>query len=396
MPPDDDADRGFFATLPAFDGFGRIVDAGVYAPVPPSWHVLVTDVVDSTGAIRAGRYKDVNALGGAVIVAAVNAAADVELAYVFGGDGAVVLGPAAARPALLRAAAATMRLAREAFGLTLRAGLVPVADLVAAGAAIHAAKLRLAEGLHLAMLDGPGVTRAEAWVRDPARAAGYAVAAAERHDATLFEGFECRWKPVASRRGRIVSLIVLARAADAGARREVYAAVLRRIAGLEPDDTSVRPVSSDTLRLAESSSELVTEARVRTGRRSGARARWHALRASATVAIGRSLVRRRRRWGDFDGASYIDDVVERTDFRKFDGSLRMVLDLSAERTAELRRILEEERAAGRIVFGLHADAEALLTCLVRDHTQHVHFLDGGGGGYALAAVELKTQLRAAR
>ena len=37
--------------------------------------------------------------------------------------------------------------------------------------------------------------------------------------------------------------------------------------------------------------------------------------------------------------------------------------------------------------------EALMTCLVFDRqNQHVHFIDGGDGGYALAAKELKKRM----
>jgi hypothetical protein len=35
-----------------------------------------------------------------------------------------------------------------------------------------------------------------------------------------------------------------------------------------------------------------------------------------------------------------------------------------------------------------------MTCLVFSRENHVHFIDGGDGGYALAAKELKSRIKA--
>lgn len=52
---------------------------------------MVTDVRGSTGAIEDGRYRDVDALGVASIIALCNALPELDLPYVFGGDGATLL-----------------------------------------------------------------------------------------------------------------------------------------------------------------------------------------------------------------------------------------------------------------------------------------------------------------
>lgn len=40
--------------------------------------------------------------------------------------------------------------------------------------------------------------------------------------------------------------------------------------------------------------------------------------------------------------------------------------------------------------------ESLVTCFVQstDPGEHIHFVDGGDGGYAMAAKQLKTQIKA--
>jgi Protein of unknown function (DUF3095) len=46
---------------------------------------------------------------------------------------------------------------------------------------------------------------------------------------------------------------------------------------------------------------------------------------------------------------------------------------------------------------MHVSQTALMTCLVTSPTEslHVHFVDGGDGGYTSAAKTLKAQARAA-
>jgi hypothetical protein len=94
------------------------------------------------------------------------------------------------------------------------------------------------------------------------------------------------------------------------------------------------------------------------------------------------------RWGKYRG-----EVVENADFRKFDGTLKMVVDGSFKQKRELQNYLESQRKNGLLVYGLHHSAEAIMTCLVLTAGQdHAHFVDGSDGGYAVAAKMLKKQL----
>jgi hypothetical protein len=49
------ADDRFYADLPTFADFAAVADLDAYVPAPPDWTVLHTDIVDSSGAIAAGR-----------------------------------------------------------------------------------------------------------------------------------------------------------------------------------------------------------------------------------------------------------------------------------------------------------------------------------------------------
>ena len=87
-------------------------------------------------------------------------------------------------------------------------------------------------------------------------------------------------------------------------------------------------------------------------------------------------------------------MTRNSDFRKYDDGLKMTIDCTRETADALEALLlkaETERIAD---YGLHRQDSALMTCIVPSHLSddHVHFLDGAGGGYALAAQHLKEKL----
>ena len=64
-----------------------------YRPLPEGWALAVADVVSSTEAIAAGKYKSVNMAGASVITAVLNVLEGSDYPFVFGGDGAVIAVP---------------------------------------------------------------------------------------------------------------------------------------------------------------------------------------------------------------------------------------------------------------------------------------------------------------
>jgi hypothetical protein len=113
--------------------------------------------------------------------------------------------------------------------------------------------------------------------------------------------------------------------------------------------------------------------------------------AVALDRMGRSL-------GRFDPRRYRSWVTRNSDFRKFDDALRMTVDCSAETVKALEALLAKAEADGIAAYGLHGQDAALMTCIVPSAftNDHVHFLDGAGGGYALAAQALKQKLAGRR
>ena len=95
--------------------------------------------------------------------------------------------------------------------------------------------------------------------------------------------------------------------------------------------------------------------------------------------------------GPFKPKVYLRELVENSDFRKYDDTLRMVIDCTPELADTLERRLAAAAAAGIARFGVHRQDRAMMTCFAPSMIQsnHVHFIDGANGGYALAAMALK-------
>ena len=96
--------------------------------------------------------------------------------------------------------------------------------------------------------------------------------------------------------------------------------------------------------------------------------------------------------GGFVPKTYVQQVVENSDFRKYDDGLRMVLDCTPELERALSAAaLPPAASAGVARYGLHRQDAAMMTCFTPSamRSDHVHFIDGARGGYASAATALK-------
>ena len=376
----------FYARLPVIERFDRLADDDAYTPVPDDWTVVLTDVMGSTEAVQAGRYRDVNYVGAASIAAVLNASDRADLPFVFGGDGATLLVPPDHLGAALCALAALQDHASERLELPLRVGAVPLTEVRAAGHEIAIARYQASEHYAQALFRGTGMGWAEDRVKDPETAEQYASDATPSDGEDPYAGLECRWQDVRSPRGETVSLLV---AAVGPERDATYRTVLSEIADIY-DDAAAHPVSLDRLRLATSPGKFGPEVRLR---HPEAKVRARA-ELWARNLLGRVLIRFGLKTSETDWERYPKLFRESTDYRKFDGVLRMVLAGGPTERERLETTLEAEYRAGRLAYGLHVSDRAVLTCLVYERMgQQVHFVDGAGGGYTNAAVGFKRRVK---
>ena len=138
MPPSEE----FYARLAGFADFTAFTRREWYHHLPADWFVVITDVQGSTQAIHEGRYKEVNGLGAASIMALLNAVTPLTVPYVFGGDGATVCIPPSKRAAVASALVATKQMAQASFGLPLRIGMVPMGRIREDGREVRVGKFQ--------------------------------------------------------------------------------------------------------------------------------------------------------------------------------------------------------------------------------------------------------------
>lgn len=383
----------FYHDLAPLGSFAEATEGRRHVDVPEDWWVVIADVTGSTHAIEQGAYKKVNTVGVACIAAVSNVDRAVDLPFVFGGDGATFAIPEVLRERVIHALRGAQRLARQSFGLDLRVGLVPVRELVEHGYWVRLAKIRLSPYVTLPALSGRGWEEAERRVKQHGMPGALKVVENEGPATASFAGFECRWQGVPSFYDHKLSLLVAAISPDAEANLATYQRVLGRIEAIYGDVVHYHPLRADRMRLTFNPALLIHEWRVRSSG-SGFRKRFgYLVRMAFQNVAGRLLFARKMDTGSVQWSRYRDDLVQNSDFRKFDGMLRMIMDGTDAQADELESFLEEEYRGRRLVYGTQKSHEALVTCIVQSYTgNHLHFVDGSDGGYALAARALKKRL----
>lgn len=383
----------FYRDLPGFQSFSEVCEGEHYHRVPDSWDLVISDVEGSTKAIEAGHYKDVNSAGVASIVVVRNAMKDLDIPYIFGGDGATLLTPSSRRQELFAALRGLRKASLTSFGLTMRVGVVPVAALTEAGHELHAARFVASEHVCFAMLRGAGVDVGESWVKDPARAQEFHVSQ-EGEVFDSFEGFSCRWEPVPSQHGIVASVIIKALGEETSTHSEVYRRILGEIATIVALTDEGRPVAKKTVKMRSSKSDFDAEVMLRSGSMDSARAKDLRKSIKSEVRAAKLLFATRLKAGGFSGKNYKRELVANTDFRKFDNVLRMHLDLRKGQLEQLKEVLQMAEDAGHLYYGIHTADHSLMTCVIDSYGgSHAHFVDGAAGGYALAAKRIKALVR---
>ena len=378
------AESDYYASLPVFEGFSRILEPEQYRPLPDGWLLGFTDVVSSTQAIESGRYKAVNTAGASVIAAVTNALQGRRFPFVFGGDGASFAVAASDEAVVRGALAATATWTRDELELVTRAALVPVSAVRAQGLDVGVARFAPSKNVSYAMFSGGGL----AWAERAMKNGEFAVAPAPAGTLPDLTGLSCRWNDIPATRGVILSVLVAPVQHGDPAFRALVQELLSEI---EASPDVVRPVPDDAPAVSWPPPGVDLEARA--SRRAGETHFMARLRVLIGTLLAYCIMRLGIRVGPFDPATYRREVVENSDFRKYDDHLRMTLDCTPQLADAIEQRLTRAAAGNILRFGLHRQDKAIMTCIVPSiaDSNHVHFIDGAAGGYALAAKNLKNR-----
>ena len=368
----------FYASLPIIEDFARAVSADAYAPAPDDWSVGFADVKGSTAAVAAGRYKSVNMIGAGVVAAVANALKRKAFPFVFGGDGASFAVSHEDAPAAEEALRAMATFAQEDFGLELRIAMCSVSDIRAGGRDIRVARYGASEHCAYAMFAGGGLS----WLDAAAKGGRFLLAPAASGARPDLSHLSCRFGVTPARHGVILSLIVSPRGDDPRFGPLVAELVAEALAV----EDGGRPVTVESLIAGPPGKAIALEAAAM--RTLGESAVGSRVKASLAYGVGWVFKTFDLTVGDFDTKQYKRDVVANADFRKFDDGLRMTLDCSPEFADRIEKRLA---ACDFVEWGTQRQQNAQITCYspLADGRGHLHFIDGAGGGYTMAAKALK-------
>ena len=338
------AHEAFFDTVPVFAEFEGVADVENYRPLPDDWALATADIVNSTKAIEAGRYKSVNMAGASVISSLLNTLGRRDLPFVFGGDGALVAFPASLRGKTREALAAVQAWVADELGLTMRAAIVPMTDIRAKGLDVRVARFQASDEVSYAMFAGGG----SSWAEAEMKAGRYGIDPAPTGTRPDLTGLSCRWNPIDARNGGIVSVIAVPSGSDnQGAFRQLVGDIVA-LAGQQDRAGHPVPLDGPGYSIPPKGLDLEAAAAAPKGRRL-------LPKMSIIGQLMLTAIADRFGWtiGGFNAELYKRDVAQNSDFRKFDDGLKMTIDVGPDIVEKIERRLRQAEQDGICSFGMH-------------------------------------------
>jgi len=319
----------FFEDLESFSDFSEITEDSHYLQVPNDWTVFVADIAGSSEFFSAQRFKELNILAAATVVAAQNAMLRKDFPFAFGPDFTALVIPIEFKNKVISALNGVRHLAESQYRIPLKFGMVSVGELNIQGAPVLVGKFRLPGGKNIAVFCGGGLSRAKEKVRRSLDM--YAMPRGPVAEADL-NGLSCRWQPVPAQNGKIVTFLAAARTQDAKSTFQHLMSNLDTI--FEGDFDSVTPVHLSNLRYESFGSLMKEEKRYHQRKFSGAFFS-RVLEIFAAVMVFKYKVPPLF----FNPRRYAASMGLHCDYRKFADHLGMVVDCHPNQIAQLRESL---------------------------------------------------------
>lgn len=377
----------FYKNLKTFTNFSDITEDKYFTNVPDDWCVVVSDIKGSTKAIEDGMYKQVNFVASLIIIGVLNIKRELDLPFVFGGDGASVLVPNnivdESKSVLLNA----QKKAKENFNLELRVGIISVKEIKKLGANIEISKLSLSKEHTQAIIRGDGLELAEELLKKYEDKYSIKKHLDAKYESN-FDGLECRWQDIPSPQDETLSILIKSIKKDNEAKK-IYKQVIEKLENILGDNTKRHPIlEKSNLNLSFNFMVLNAEASIFSSNKLN---KFFTLfKIILENILGKILMNKSKgNWSE-----YKDRILRTTDTEKFDDMLRMVVSAKKDTTKKLEKFLNKEFEKGNIIYGIHKSNSALMTCLILErHGRHIHFVDSSNGGYASAAKQMKEQIK---
>jgi hypothetical protein len=238
------------------------------------------------------------------------------------------------------------------------------------------------------MFSGGGVR----WAEQQMKAGYFGIPRAVAGTRPELTGLSCRWSQMSAARGEILSLIVSPTGSASAHSFGTLVTDIIEIAAELP--RAGNPVAPDGPNSHISLSGLNRETTIVSLPRIFRAVHFLSILLNVAVTSLSRLIGMQAH--AHHAREYNRDIGNNSDFRKFDDGLKMTIDTDAAHRRRIESTLLDARKRGIACYGLHRQASALVTCFVPTPSMrdHIHFIDGAGGGYAVAASHLAEEIDA--
>jgi len=359
-------------------------EPNVFQRIPSDWLIIVTDIKGSTKAVQKGMAELVNLIATGSIIAAVNIAAksNVDIPFFFGGDGATLLAP----PNLLGDIIAALTLhqsnVKAEFNMDLRVGSLPVSAVYKNNFELKIAKLSINALYTIPVVLGNGLHYAEKIIKS--REIIFPTETTETEKLNL-EGMECRWNKIPPPKNAEEVVCLLINSVKEVDQAAVFKKILDKVKAIYGSHKERNPISLTKLKMNSRLKRVRMELRMRQPNFSFLEwiKNWLFMIGGKYWYLPSEI-----------GQKYLNELVKLCDIFVLDGRINMVISGKATQRSALVDFLEELEKNGEIIYGIHVSQESIISCYVRNReAHHIHFIDGGDGGYTQAAVLLKEKIR---
>ncbi|MEZ4872932.1 MAG: DUF3095 family protein [Bdellovibrionales bacterium] len=381
-----------YQNLAEFNQFLDILDDSHFLDVNAQWTVIVSDVIGSTQAVQQGRFKQVNIIGAASITCIMNTLKTHDFPFVFGGDGSTVLLPTAIVPEVIEPLRNLKNVAFNQFDLDLRIGYVSMQVLLEMGATLKVGRYALSKGNNLAQFKGNALTKAEELIKNN-HPSSVQLQFNDGQEKPNLDGLSCRLQPMPAKNGIMLSLLCHPTGSDPEESQKIMNDVLQFLHQLTNDNfSSFNPVKRESSKWRWIPDTFWLEVHLMKNHSSKF---VNFFRKLFEVLLANTLLKLNLSAGGFEAEKYKKELVQNSDFKKFDETLRMVIDCTESQKNKIEEFLHELYQQNKIFYGTHVSRNAIVTCVVysASNNGHLHFVDGGDGGYTLAATGMKEQMR---
>ncbi len=362
-----------------------LVQPEAFQQIPSNWSVIVTDIKGSTEAVQDGLSELVNMIATGSIIAALNIAAKVKIdfPFFFGGDGATLIVPPTLLTEIMDALVLHQNNVKEEFNIDLRVGCLSVSDVYKADTHINIAKVSINALYSIPIVLGNGLQYAEKIIKSKV------INIPDLNNSNLelnLEGMECRWKKILppTNADEVVCLIIHIKKESEQA--TYFKEVLDKADTIYGAYQKRNPISLPRLRMDAGLQKIKMELKIRKPN-----FRFIEWMKNWVLMIGGKYLYLPSK----SGKKFLNELIKLADIFVLDGKMSMVISGKIAQRKQLLKYLDEMETDGKILYGVHVSQESIISCYVRNRAaNHIHFIDGGNGGYTKAAVLLKKKIKA--